>query len=142
MYFCSLTFLVPIFKDKGTGDRTSYGHILTLFSSVAMFMYALPQYPDAVASLAINGASTLLQLAYVGAFVWFAVGTVRRHALYALAPVLLASAVLPCLVFTKVVGTPFISAVAAIAALLAYGFAIVDMVSITNFKNRKLVLDG
>ncbi|KAI4968942.1 hypothetical protein ZWY2020_046272 [Hordeum vulgare] len=129
-----MSFLKPIYKDKGTGDRTSYGHILNLFSSVAMFMYALPYYPDAVASLTINGASTLLQLIYVGSFLWFAAGTVRRHALYALAPILLASALLPCLVFANVVGTLFVSIIAAIAALLSYGSAIADMVETANLK--------
>ena len=128
--------MIPVFKDKGVGDPTVYGHMLTLLSSVVMVLYAAPHYPNALASLTINGASIVVQLAYGAVFVWFAVGAVRRHALYVLAPVLLTSIVLPLIVFTKLVGAMFISVLAIIAVLLSYGFSLVDLVSDTNLSNR------
>lgn len=122
--------MVPIFKEKAVGDRTAYGHIITLFSSVAMFLYALPDYPDAIVSLIINGVSALLQLAYVSVFLWFAVGAARRHAYYVIAPVLVASTLMTCLVVTKVIwGSPLVAVVAAVAAFVSYCSVIADVVS-------------
>ena len=56
----------------------------------------------------------MLQLLYVCVFLWFAVGAARRYAFFVLAPVLFASALMVCLVVTKVIwGSPFVAAVAA-----------------------------
>ncbi|XP_037482037.1 bidirectional sugar transporter SWEET4-like [Triticum dicoccoides] len=130
------SFVAPIFREKAVGDRTAYGHIVTLFSSVAMFLYALPGYPGAIVSLIINGVSSLLQLVYVCVFLWFGVGAARRYAFFVLAPVLIASALMICLVATKVIwGSPFVAAVAAGAALLSYFSAIADVVAAAKSKD-------
>lgn len=81
-----MSFVVPIYYEQAVGDQTAYGHIVTLFSSVAWFLYAAPDYPDAIVSMGINTVSTLLQLVYVAVFLWFAVGVVRHHALYVFSP--------------------------------------------------------
>lgn len=121
--------MVPIYNEQAVGDRTAYGHIVMMFSSVAWFLYAAPDYPAAVYSMSVNTISTVLQLVYVAVFLRFAAGVGRRHALYAFAPILAASTIMALLVFTKVIwGSQFVAYVAAIAAFSAYCSVAVDVV--------------
>ncbi|KAM3373439.1 hypothetical protein ACQJBY_020080 [Aegilops geniculata] len=126
------TFAMPIWNENAVGDRTVYGHVATLFTSVACFLYGLPSYPDGFVSLAINITSVVLQLGYIAVFIWFAAGVARRRALYLLATILIMSTIITSLALTKVVAASFVPIVAMATTSFNYISVGVDVVKVAR----------
>jgi hypothetical protein len=134
---CSYTFVKPIHAEQGVGDRTAYGHIMTMSGCIAWTLFALPSFKDNIWTVIINGTGIPLELTYVCFFMYHAANEARRLPMYLLVGVLSVSGFVTGLfvemvLIREVWERTFMGVIASILTGLSYIFVLVDVVSIAK----------